>query len=82
MALVLSGASTAKIGAVVWVEHPTLRALVKMIVSNRYRFPTVDCDDTMREEIKKAEQAARDMVSRGCETLQESFVVPAISQSS
>lgn len=62
LALVLCGRSPDSIGAVVWEENPTLRSLVKMIVSNRYRFPTVDCDDRTREEMKKAEQAARDQV--------------------
>ncbi len=63
LALVMSAASPDLIGIVVWKEHPTLRALMKMITSNRYRFPTVDSDESMREEMKKCEQAARDEVS-------------------
>lgn len=63
LALIMSAASPDLIGIVVWKEHPTLRALMKMITSERYRFPTVDSDESMREEMKKCEQAARDEVS-------------------
>jgi hypothetical protein len=63
LALVMSAASPDLIGIVVWKEHPTLRALMKMITSERYRFPTVDSDESMREEMKKCEQDARDEVS-------------------
>jgi hypothetical protein len=63
LALVMSAASPDLIGIVIWKEHPTLRALMKMITSERYRFPTVDSDESMREEMKKCEQAARDEVS-------------------
>ena len=59
---------SSNIATVVWKESPTLRALMKMVTSMRYRFPTVDCDDTARDEMKKAEQAARDEVR-----LEESF---------
>jgi hypothetical protein len=55
-------ASNGNIGCVVWKEHHTLRALMKMLTSMRFRFPTIDCDDESREETKKAEQAARDEV--------------------
>ena len=63
LALIMSAASPDLIGVVIWKEHPTLRALMKMITSERYRFPTVDSDENMREEMKKCEQAARDEVS-------------------
>jgi hypothetical protein len=63
LALVMSAASPDLIGIVVWKEHPTLRALMKMITSERYRFPTVDSDESMREEMKKCEQDAREEVS-------------------
>jgi hypothetical protein len=33
-----------------------------MVTSDRYRFPTVDCDDSARDELKKTEQAMRDEV--------------------
>jgi hypothetical protein len=63
LALVMSAVSPDLIGIVVWKEHPTLRALTKMVTSARYRFPTVDSDERMRDEMKKCEQAARDEVS-------------------
>lgn len=63
LALIMSAMSPDRIGAVVWKEHPTLRALMKMITSGRYRFPTVDCDEKMREDMKQCEQEAREMVS-------------------
>jgi len=62
LTLVLSGSSSASIGAAVWKENPTVQSLIKMIVSNRYRYPTVDCDEATRDEMKKSEQAARDTV--------------------
>jgi hypothetical protein len=62
LALVMCGHSPAKIGFVVWQEHPTLRALMKMVTSSRFRFPTVDCDENERTEMKRSEQAARDEV--------------------
>jgi hypothetical protein len=63
LALILCGSSPEHIGTVAWEEHPTLRALIKMVTSDRYRFPTVDCDDAARDEMKKTEQAMRDEVS-------------------
>jgi hypothetical protein len=56
--------SPEKIGVVLWQEHPTLRALIKMVTSNRFRFPTVDCDEDQRSEMKSAEQAAREKVRK------------------
>ena len=63
LALVMSGASPGGIGATLCENHPTVQALVKMVTSGRYRFPTVDCDDTSREQMKKGENALRDEVS-------------------
>jgi hypothetical protein len=63
LALILCGSSPEHIGTVAWEEHPTLRALIKMVTSDRYRFPTVDCDDFARDEMKKTEQSMRDEVS-------------------
>lgn len=62
LALVMCSRSPSRIGAVAWKEHPTLRALMKMVTSNRFRFPTVDCDDLERAAMKAAEQTARDKV--------------------
>lgn len=62
MAIVMCGASPDHIGAVAWEKHPTLRTLIKMVTSDRYRFPTVDSDDLARDEMKKTEQIMRDEV--------------------
>lgn len=62
IALIMSGSSTNAIGTVVWNENPTAQSLIKMIVTKRYRFPTIDCNDIMRDEMKRAEQASRDQV--------------------
>ena len=62
MALVMCGAAPQQIGAPVWEEHPTLRAMIKMVISARYRFPTVDCDEADRAEMKKSEQVMREEV--------------------
>jgi hypothetical protein len=63
LALAMCGHSPATIGAVMWQEHPTLRVLIKIVTANRFRFPTVDCDENERIEMKRSEQAARDEVS-------------------
>lgn len=60
LALIMCGASPGVIGTVALEKFPTLKALIKMITSDRYRFPTVDCDNEAREEQKKIEQAMRD----------------------
>jgi integrator complex subunit 1 len=60
LALIMCGASPDVVGAVALEKFPTLKALIKMITSDRYRFPTVDCDDEAREEQKKFEQGMRD----------------------
>ena len=62
LALILCGSSPKNIGAVVWNDHPTLRALMKMITSSRFRFPTVDCDEEVKIKVKNDEQTARDQV--------------------
>jgi hypothetical protein len=62
LVLIMSCKSSSAFGSVVWKSNPTVCALIKMIVSNRYRFPTVDCDDAARESLKRDEQTARDMV--------------------
>mmetsp|Transcript_59446 Transcript_59446/g.145493 ORF Transcript_59446/g.145493 Transcript_59446/m.145493 type:complete len:1801 (-) Transcript_59446:117-5519(-) len=60
LGLILCGSSTETVGTKAFQEHPTIRALIKMVTSDRYRFPTVDCDDSAREEQKKTEQEMRD----------------------
>lgn len=64
--LILCGSSPQTIGWVMWKENPTLGALMKMSVSNKFRFPTVDCDEERREKMKSGEQSMRDQVSRRC----------------
>jgi integrator complex subunit 1 len=60
LALIICGASPETVGAMCWDEYPTLKVLMKMVTSDRYWFPTVDCDDTARELQKKTEQEMRD----------------------
>ena len=69
LALVMIGASPEGIGATLSEQHPTLRELIKMVTSGRYRFPTVDCDDTQREEMKKGENDTRQKESNAAEFL-------------
>jgi hypothetical protein len=63
LSLVLCGGSCRTMGQLLWKEHPTIRALIKMTTSLRYRFPTVDADDETRDLMKQQEQASRDEVS-------------------
>lgn len=63
MALIMCGKAPHDIGETVWSEHPTLQALIKMVTSARYRFPTVDCDESDRSDMKNSEQLMRDEVS-------------------
>lgn len=62
LSLILSSHAPMKIGLVLWNEHPTVRSLLKMVASQRYRFPTVDCDDITRAKTKEDDKAARDSV--------------------
>lgn len=63
IALILCGASPEKIGSSMWEMHPTLQSLIKMTVSGKYRFPTADCNESEKEEMKKNESNIRDQVS-------------------
>ena len=62
----MCGSSPKEIGSVAWEKHPTLRVLIKMVTSDRFKFPTVDCDEVGRDEMKKTEQTMRDEVSSKC----------------
>lgn len=62
IALVLCSNSPQKIGTLVWREHPTLQAIIKMVTSKRFRFPTVDCDEVEKMNMKKLDYAAREEV--------------------
>jgi integrator complex subunit 1 len=69
LALIMCGASPDTIGSVALEKFPTLKALIKMITSDRYRFPTVDADEAAREEQKKTEQMMRDEEAKIAEIL-------------
>jgi len=65
-ALILCGSSPENIGLIMWESHPTLKALIKMTVSGRYRFPTADCNNEEREVMKNNENHMKDEVSHIC----------------
>jgi len=69
LALIMCGASPDAIGSVALEKFPTLKAIIKMITSDRYRFPTVDSDEAAREEQKKTEQTMRDEEAKITEVL-------------
>ena len=77
LALIMCGASPSTIGQSAWNEHPTLKTLIKMVTSDRYLFPTVDCDNEGREEMKNTEQAMRDEEAKLTELL---FLPPRASK--
>ena len=60
LVLAICGTDTTGVGATFWEESSTLRAIIKMSTSGRYRFPTVDCDDDLRDEMKRGEASMRD----------------------
>lgn len=62
LSLILCCANVNEIGSVIWIEHPSLRSIMKMVISGRFRFPTIDCDDAERERMKAGEQECRDKV--------------------
>jgi len=64
LALTMCGHSPAKIGTVMWEEHPTVKALITMVTASRFRFPTIDCDETARAEMRRLDKEARGNVSR------------------
>jgi integrator complex subunit 1 len=79
LALVVIGASPAGIGVKLCDEIPTLRELTKMVTSGRYRFPTVDCNEAKRDEMKKGESDMRQLESNAAEFL---FLPPEPKKSS
>jgi len=60
IALIICEKSAQSVWSKMLEEHPTLKSLLKMTTSGRYRFPTVDCDDEEREAIKQDEADMRD----------------------
>jgi len=69
IALTICGKSPQTVGAKLWDEHPTLRALVKMTTAEKYRYPTADCNDLEREATKKNENRLREKESQITEAL-------------
>lgn len=69
LALVVIGASPAGLGVTLCEQIPTLRELTKMVTSGRYRFPTVDCNEAKRDEMKKGESDMRRLESNAAELL-------------
>ena len=59
ISLVFCANSPENIGMLVWREHPTLQAIIKMVTSQRFRFPTVDCNDATKIDMKKLDYVAR-----------------------
>ena len=59
LALVICSTSPQSIGGVMFQEHPTIRALIKMVTSGRFRFPTIDCDDETKKLMKREDHEAR-----------------------
>ncbi|KAL7488211.1 hypothetical protein ACHAW6_015042 [Cyclotella cf. meneghiniana] len=68
IALVVCSLSS-HVGIAMWKEHPTLRALIKMTTSQKYRFPTVDCDEAQKEVVRLEEAKAREKEAKIAELL-------------
>lgn len=68
IALVLCGLSP-EVGATLWNQNPTIRSLIKMTTSQKYRFPTADCDEAERKEMKQMEANARETEANIVSTL-------------
>lgn len=62
IALVFCANSPDNIGLLVWRELPTIQAIIKMVTSQRFRFPTVDCNDVEKINMKKLDYTAREEV--------------------
>ena len=61
--LVLCGTAPDTLGKLIWDEYPTIRALMKMTIAGKYRFPTTDCNEEEREMMKANDYALRNQVS-------------------
>lgn len=62
IALVICSCSPQSVGIAMFHGNPTLCALIKMVTSGRFRFPTVDCGEEAKKKMKKEEQQAREEV--------------------
>ena len=69
IALVLSGLSPKDVGAELWNQHPTMRALIRMTTSQKYRFPTAECDEAQRDKVKRMEARTREIEANIVEKL-------------
>jgi len=63
IALTLSGLLPDKVGSRMWQENPTLRALIRMTTSQKYRFPTADCSNSEKKKVRLAEERMKQEVS-------------------
>lgn len=68
VALAICGLSSS-VGSDMWKQHPTLRSLIKMTTSQKYRFPTADCDDTKKELIRAEDGKMKELEMRLAELL-------------
>lgn len=72
IALALCGLSST-VGKTMWNDHPTIRGLIKMTTSQKYRFPTADCDEAAREKIRMEDGKAKE---REAEVSEKLFTLP------
>lgn len=69
IALVLCGLSPKDVGAALWNHSLTMRALIKMTTSEKFCYPTADCDEAERRHVKQMEKKTRDLESNIVEML-------------
>jgi integrator complex subunit 1 len=72
IALALCGLSST-VGKTMWNDHPTVRGLIKMTTSSKFRFPNADCDDATREIIRMDDRKAKE---REAEVSEKLFTLP------
>lgn len=58
--------SPEKVGAEMWGKCPTIRSLIKMVTSGKFKFPTADCDVLERDRVQSEEDKLKDHVSLYC----------------
>jgi hypothetical protein len=63
IALILCGKSPQKLGAEMWKASPTIQALIKMVTSSKFRFPTADCNEIERDRMRAGENNVKEKVS-------------------
>ena len=67
--LVFSGIFPEDVGASFWSQLPTLKSLIRMSTSQKYRFPTADCDESERRIVKESEARTREIEANIVEKL-------------